>query len=336
VLRGGERRRIAGREVVRGDVLVLSEGDRVAADARLADASHLEVDESLLTGESVPVLKGADDAAVHAGTLVVRGHALAVVDATGPRTAMGRIGTLLSSVETERTRLQVEVGSFVKATAIGGALVCAALTIGYGATRGRWMEALLAGIALAMSLLPEELPVILTLFMALGAWRISRMRVLTRRLPALEALGAATVLCCDKTGTMTENAMRVARLWAARKGKGAEWAHTDGALPEAVHEVLELAMLASRSGGNDPMDLAIHRLGALALRGTEHVHQSWTLGETGCACWRWRVPASPPASSRPASTTSSSSWSDSWRSPIRCARACRARWRSATPRASAC
>jgi Ca2+-transporting ATPase len=190
----------------------------------------------------------------------------------------------------------------VKATTVGGALVCAALTLGYGATRGRWMEALLAGIALAMSLLPEELPVILTLFMALGAWRISRMRVLTRRLPALEALGAATVLCCDKTGTMTQNLMRVAQLWAPgnplplsppspRRGEregvsrarlgagGVDWvcAADDVPLPEAVHEVLELAVLASRSGGNDPMDLALHRLGASALRGTEHIHQSWTL-----------------------------------------------------------
>jgi Ca2+-transporting ATPase len=227
---------------------------------------------------------------------------------------MGRIGTLLADVETERTRLQVEVGEVVKATAVAGVLLCGALTVGYGLTRGRWMEALLAGIALAMSLLPEELPVILTLFMALGAWRISRMRVLTRRLPALESLGAATVLCSDKTGTMTANAMRVARLITLPSPRspltlpsllrgegreGVEWAGTadEAPLPEDLHEVLEVAVLASRSGGSDPMDLALHRLGASALRGTEHLHQTWRLvreyplsGELLAMSQVWRAP----------------------------------------------
>ena len=127
---------------------------------------------------------------------------------------MGRIGAVLATLETGRTPLQEEVGRVVRTIAAVGLLLCAALVVLYGLTRGNWLQGLLAGIALAMAVLPEEFPVVLTIFMALGAWRISRSRVLTRRLPAVEALGAATVLCSDKTGTLTENRMGVARLWA--------------------------------------------------------------------------------------------------------------------------
>ncbi|HEX7625101.1 MAG TPA: HAD-IC family P-type ATPase, partial [Anaeromyxobacteraceae bacterium] len=218
VIREGARRRIAGREVVRGDVLVLAEGDRIPADAALVASSHLEVDESLLTGESVPVRKrvtaerpadarpGGDDLPfVYAGTLIVKGSGLAEVLATGPRSEMGRIGTSLGELETGNTPLQDEIARIVKIVASVGLLLCAALVVLYGLTRGDWLQGLLAGIALAMAVLPEEFPVVLTIFMALGAWRISKSRVLTRRLPAVEALGSATVLCTDKTGTLTEH-----------------------------------------------------------------------------------------------------------------------------------
>jgi Ca2+-transporting ATPase len=286
VVRDGERTRIAGREVVRGDLLVVSEGDRVAADAVLVEAANLEVDESLLTGESVPVRKrvvdvvpaearpgGDDQPFVYAGTLVVRGHGLATVRATGGRTEMGRIGNVLATVERERTPLQVEVSRVVRMMATLGLGLCVALVVLYAATRGNWLEAVLAGVALAMSMLPEEFPVVLTIFMALGAWRISKSRVLTRRLPALEALGSATVLCADKTGTITENRMRVARLWAP----GTLHVVDDGPLPEAVHEVLEFGILASQAEGFDPMELAFARLGRQALTGTEHLHTRWIL-----------------------------------------------------------
>jgi Ca2+-transporting ATPase len=287
VMRGGQRRRIAGREVVRGDLLVLSEGDRVAADALLLECTHLEADESLLTGEAAPVRKraavglqepalrpgGDDQPFVYAGTLVVRGRGLARVGATGARSEVGRIGTSLAGVDPGRTPLQVEVSRLVKVVAVAGLALCAALVVLLGLTRGRWLEGLLAGIALAMAVLPEEFPVVLTVFMALGAWRISRSRVLTRRLPAVEALGAATVLCTDKTGTLTENRMRVARLWAP----GASHQVGDGPLPEAVHQVVELGVLASQRDPFDPMERAFHRLAEEALAGTEHLHGSWTL-----------------------------------------------------------
>ncbi len=286
VIRGGTRRRIPGREVVRGDVLVLAEGDRIPADAALLQAAHVEVDESLLTGESVPVRKrvtaqrpadarpgGDDQPFVYAGTLVVRGSGLAEVLATGPRSEMGRIGTSLGALETGNSPLQDEISRMVKVVASAGLLLCVGLVVLYGLTRGNWLQGFLAGIALAMAVLPEEFPVVLTIFMALGAWRISKSRVLTRRLPAVEALGSATVLCTDKTGTLTENRMTVARLWA----RGALHVVTEEPLPEAVHEVLEFGILASQRDPFDPMEKAFQRLGEAALSGTEHLHASWQL-----------------------------------------------------------
>jgi Ca2+-transporting ATPase len=286
VIRDGERLRIAGREVVRGDLLVLTEGDRVPADARLFECTHLEADESLLTGESVPVQKRVTDTApadarpggdglpfVYAGTLVVRGRGLAEVQATGVRTEMGRIGAALAELESSKTRLQLEVARIVRTIAIVGVALCGLLVLVYGLTRGDWLQGVLAGIALAMAVLPEEFPVVLTVFMALGAWRLSRRRVLARRLPAVEALGAATVLCSDKTGKLTENRMRVARLWSP----GAPHVGAEGELPESVHEVVEFGVLASQRDPFDPMEQAFHRLAKRALAGTEHLHDEWSL-----------------------------------------------------------
>ena len=286
VIRDGERRRIAGREVVRGDLLVVSEGDRVAADARLVEAASLEADESLLTGESVPVRKeaGSESATaarpggdglpwIFAGTLLVRGHGLAEVTATGPHSEMGRIGASLALIDSGRTPLQEEVRRMVRTVGAFGLVTCTLVVLLLGLTRGGWLEALLAGVALAMSMLPEEFPVVLTVFLALGAWRISKSRVLTRRLPAIEALGSTTVLCSDKTGTLTENRMRVARLWAP----GCEHHVASGPLPEPVHLVVEFAILASQRDPFDPMEQSLHRLGEEALSGTEHLHGGWTL-----------------------------------------------------------
>ncbi|HVP66474.1 MAG TPA: cation-translocating P-type ATPase [Anaeromyxobacteraceae bacterium] len=286
VVRGGERRRIAGREVVRGDLVVLAEGDRVPADALLLESAHLEADESLLTGESVPVRKRAAEGRpppvrpggdglpfLYAGTLVVRGHGIAEVTATGVQSEIGRIGVALADLAVERTRLEREVSRLVRIVAAAGLVLCAALVVLYGATRGDWLKGLLAGIALAMAVLPEEFPVVLTVFMAMGAWRISRSGVLTRTLPAVEGLGAATVLCSDKTGTITENRMRIARLWAP----GALHVVEGQALPEAVHGVVEFGILASQRDPFDPMERAFHRIGREALAGTEHLHGGWTL-----------------------------------------------------------
>ena len=229
VIRDGQRQRIAGRDVVRGDLIVLSEGDRVPADAVLLQCQDLQADESTLTGESVPVRKvawddrpesgphrpGGDDLPqVFSGSLVVRGTGLAEVTAIGPRSEIGKIGQSLAGLETEPPRLQAQTRRVVRLFAVFGGAVSVLAVLLYGIMRGGWLDAMLAGIALGMSMLPEEFPVVLTVFMAMGAWRISLARVLTRRAAAIETLGSATVLCTDKTGTLTENRMTIVELRA--------------------------------------------------------------------------------------------------------------------------
>jgi Ca2+-transporting ATPase len=208
VVRDGESRRIAGAEVVRGDLLILAEGDRVPADARLAAGAELMLDESLLTGESLAVAKAAG-AEVFSGTLVVKGQGRAEVFATGLGSELGRIGVSLAALDSGRTGLQRETARIVKWVAGIALALCAVMVVAHLLLRGGWIESVLAGLTLAMAILPEEFPVVLTVFLALGAWRISRHGVLTRRMPAIETLGAATVLCVDKTGTLTENRMSV-------------------------------------------------------------------------------------------------------------------------------
>jgi Ca2+-transporting ATPase len=271
VIRDGQRRRIPGREVVPGDIVVLSEGDRVPADASVLEASNLAADESLLTGESVPVRKvrwtgatqnsrpgGDDQPNVYSGTLIVSGDALARVDSTGDRTEIGKIGRSLGTIVPGRTRLQRETGRVVRRLAVVGLSLCAAVVVLYGLSRGNWLQGFLAGLALAMAVLPEEFPVVLTIFFALGAWRIARRRVLTRRLPAIESLGAATVLCVDKTGTLTLNRMTVRKVSAA--GIFSEVSEAGEPLPTAFRDVVEFGWLASREDPFDPMEQAIGAL----------------------------------------------------------------------------
>ena len=149
---------------------------------------------------------GGDDLPyVFSGSLVVRGTGIGEVIAIGPLSEIGKIGQTLSTLETEPPRLQAQTRRLVRMFAVGGGAVSILAVLLYGTLRGGWLDAVLAGIALGMSMLPEEFPVVLTVFMAMGAWRISRARVLTRRATAIEALGSATVLCTDKTGTLTEN-----------------------------------------------------------------------------------------------------------------------------------
>ncbi len=288
VIRGGQQKRIAGREVVTDDVMLLAEGDRVPADAVLLWTLNMTVDESLLTGESVPVRKvpwetgqqasrpGGDDLPfVYSGTLVVKGQGIARVEATGIHTEMGKIGKALKSVETEQTPLQKETGRLVRQLAILGALMCLIVIVVYGLTRGNWLNGLLAGITLAMAMLPEEFPVVLTVFLALGAWRISQKRVLTRRVPAVETLGSATILCVDKTGTLTVNRMSVSKLYA----DGDYFAVKPGesTLPEKFHEIVEFSILASQRDPFDPMEVAFKELGNCCLANTEHLHGDWSL-----------------------------------------------------------
>ncbi len=291
VIRDGQQMRIAGREVVPGDMLVLAEGDRIAADAVLLSCLNMTVDESLLTGESVPVNKAAQDnlpAAmgqpggedtpfVFSGSLVVQGKGLAQVLATGGQTAIGKIGTALSSVDIEPTRVQVETRKVVKYVALSSLGVAVLLAIWYGYSRQLWLDGVLIGLTFAMALIPEELPVVLTLFLGIGAWRMARQQVLTRRVPAIETLGATTVLCTDKTGTLTQNRMEVVQLFAGNKVIDCQQPRAD--LPEEFHEVLEYAILASHREPFDPMEVAIQGAGINMLSKTEHLHAGWGLVE---------------------------------------------------------
>jgi Ca2+-transporting ATPase len=279
VIRDGVRKRVPGREVVRGDAIVLLEGDRIAADAALAVANNLLVDESLLTGESVPVRKSAGDGDEHvpmgrpggedqpfvfSGTLVVRGEGLAIVRATGTRSEIGKIGQALGRIATEPPRLQQQTRRLVRYFAVVGMTGSLVAVLLYGFLRGDWLQAILGGIALGMSMLPEEFPLVLTAFMVMGAWRLSQARVLTRRAAAIEMLGSATVLCTDKTGTLTENRMTIADLrLPAESGDQTR--------------LIETALLASGRDSFDPMERAIKAQAETQPRGTEGIYRGLEL-----------------------------------------------------------
>jgi Ca2+-transporting ATPase len=293
VLRDGIEQRIAGREVVRGDLLILSEGDRVPADAVLISSNNFAADESLLTGESASVTKiaqtnpskqvisevsppGGDGLPfIYSGSLVVQGRGQALVLATGLNSEIGKIGKSLQGIDNETTPLQNEIKRLVRNLAILGVFLSLLLLLVYGLTRGNWLHGLLSGITLAMSILPEEYPVVMTVFMAMGAWRISKHRVLTRRVNMVEVLGSATVMCVDKTGTLTFNRMAVQQLvvnndvFLCRESASL--------MPETFHEIAEFSILASDISPSDPMEKAIHALGKQYLADTEHLHGDWQM-----------------------------------------------------------
>ncbi len=288
VIRDGVQKRIPGREVVSGDILILSEGDRVPADCLLLTCNNLMVDEALLTGESVPVRKvawdgveqtyraGGDDLPfAYSGTLIIQGQAIAEVKSTGPKTEMGKIGAVLQKVERDETRLKKEISHIVRNSAIVGLSLCAIIIVVYGFTRLDWIDGFLAGITLAMAILPEEFPVVLTIFLALGAWRMSKKNVLTRQVHAIENLGGATVLCVDKTGTLTQNKMSVHKLFS--NGKVCEIESSMKLPPDFCHELVEFSVLACKEDPFDPMEKAIKSFTEGEFAKTEHVHDDWQL-----------------------------------------------------------
>jgi Ca2+-transporting ATPase len=274
VLRDGAQQRIPARELVVGDVLLMVEGDRIPADCELLSAHDMLIDESLVTGESMPVAKFAvGDAAVTesgqvralSGTLLVRGNGVGCVTATGASSEIGRIGAVLGSHVIERPRLQSDGQRLVLAAGILGFVVSIAAVLFYGWLRGDWLQALLVGIALGMSMLPEEFPLVVTVFTVMGAWRLSRSRVLTRRPAAIEALGTATVLCADKTGTLTQNRMAVAALRSNAASWQVEQTEQGIAAADSLLALLKTANAAARAEGGDPMERAIATLAARIL-----------------------------------------------------------------------
>lgn len=291
VIRDGRPRRIPGREVVRGDVVLVAEGNRIPADGVLLEARELLVDESMLTGESVAVAKrargsdaegeglrpGGDNIpAVFSGSLVVRGTGVVLVLATGAATEIGRIGKSLASIDAATPRLSLETRRLVRLFAMGGLLASVAVIVTYGLLRGSWLDAALAGIAVGMAMLPEEFPLVLAVFMTMGAWRISQARVLTRRATAIETLGAATVLCTDKTGTLTRNQMTVA---ACIPADGSDRA-----------QLLRWAELACVPEAFDPMDRAIAQAASVQAEGRSLVRGYGLSADLLAVTQVWRLP----------------------------------------------
>lgn len=255
VIRNGIKQRIAGRDVVVGDILVMEEGSRIAADARLLDSHDLLVDESLLTGESVPVDKLSGQS-IYSGCLVLRGGAIAVVEAIGLQTELGKIGKSLGEIKESESPLQRDIATLIKQYAIFGLGLSVIVFLIYGLIYQDWLQGALSGISLTMALLPEEFTVILTVFMALGVWRISRQQVLTRHAPVIETLGSINTLCVDKTGTLTINKMTLQGLATPHEildlSNGAQDLSTRQA------QLLSYAVLASESDPFDPMEKAFH------------------------------------------------------------------------------
>ena len=292
VIRDNVERALSASELVPGDILLVGEGERLPADAVLVAGEVLSVDESALTGESAPVSKqqlGAGEAVdtetvpgaeagpyLFSGSLVVRGQAVAQVTRTGPRTALGRIGVSLASIIQEPTPLQRTAKRLVTWLGVMALGFCAMVALAFGLLRGDWVGGALAGITVAIALIPEEFPMVLAVFLALGAWRLATHQVLVRRSAVIEALGGASVLCVDKTGTLTENRMQVARLWTA----GADLRVEAGRVPAGPSaDLLITAGMASAVRPMDPMDKAVRALLESSGLGVETAEpeRSWPL-----------------------------------------------------------
>jgi Ca2+-transporting ATPase len=309
VLRDEQVKRIAGSEVVVSDIVIISEGDRVPADGIIVSSSNLEIDESLLTGESVPVSKsvkisenedkilGAENfPAVFSGTLVTAGWGVIKIISIGAETEMGKIGKSLEKIKTEKTKLEIETRKLVVAFAAVGLILCVIVGVAYGVTQNYWINGILIGLALAMAVIPEEFPVVLVVFLAIGAWRMSKRNVLTRKMPAIETLGAVTILCVDKTGTLTENKMAVKKL-STFEGEEFEVDYSKPQkLPENFQLFVESSVLESHKNPFNPIGKAFSKLFENYLPVLDHKYLPWSLEkeyplskEILAVCSAWKV-----------------------------------------------
>lgn len=289
VIRDGKEKRIAGREVAKGDIIIIREGDRIPADAVILSCENLSIDESLLTGESIPVRKmewdgkmetqrpGGDDLPfVYSGTMVTSGRGLIRASFTGSNTEIGKIGKSLEKIKDEDTLLRKETAKIVRSVAIIGLVLCVLVVAFYAFVKNDIIGGLLAGITLSMAILPEEFPVVLLIFLTLGAWRISKRKVLTRRSAAIETLGAATVLCTDKTGTLTLNKMELSSLYAQGSFyELSDFASTD--LPGKFRVLLNCGVLASQKDLFDPIEKELNKMGDLYLAESDRLGNDFTL-----------------------------------------------------------
>ncbi|MBU3676090.1 MAG: cation-translocating P-type ATPase [Chitinophagaceae bacterium] len=257
VLRNGTWTRIASRELVPGDVISLQEGDRIPADALINESHHLLLDESILTGESLPIEKGHDnqsDRQLFSGTLILRGHGTATVQQTGVQTRLGMIGKSLNQMGDTETRLNIELKQMIRQLFVLGIIFSIVVLISFYIKTHNFISSLLNSLSTSMAILPEEFPVVLTVFLALGAWRLTQKQVLTRNPAAIESLGSATVLCTDKTGTLTQNSLTLVQ-WQVPGEMAGEQLNT------ATRQLLQSACMASLTESFDKIDKAIQEKG---------------------------------------------------------------------------
>jgi P-type Ca2+ transporter type 2C len=258
VIRNGREEEIKSEDIVVGDSLIVEEGTSITADGTIVHSNDFSVNESILTGESFAVYKDAskEDKFIYSGTTVGSGLAIATITAIGNATKLGKIGTSLEGISEEKTPLEIQIANFVKKMAIIGAVVFAIVwAINYWHTHNL-LNSLLQSLTLAMSILPEEIPVAFTTFMALGAWRLMKMGIVVKQMKTVETLGSATVICTDKTGTITENKMTLARLFLLSSNKIVP---PNDALTKEEKQLIEWSMWASEPIPFDPMEIALHQ-----------------------------------------------------------------------------
>ena len=256
VIRNGEMVEINSDDLVPGDSLILEEGTFVSADGVIIHSNDFSVNESILTGESMAVFKdrSKEDNRVYQGTTIATGLAVARIDATGNNTRLGKIGKSLSEIKNEKTPLEIQIGNFVKKMVITGAIFFVFVWLINFLESNNFADSLLKALTLAMSILPEEIPVAFTTFMALGAWRLMKMGIVVKQMKTVETLGSASVICTDKTGTITQNKMALAKVYVHAESKIFDGADAD----PAVRALITDAMWASEPIPFDPMETALH------------------------------------------------------------------------------
>ncbi|WP_316930183.1 HAD-IC family P-type ATPase [Leeuwenhoekiella sp. MAR_2009_132] len=259
VIRNGETQEVKSEDLVLGDCLIIEEGTAVAADGKIIHSNDFTVDESILTGESLSVSKdtGEDKNLVFRGTTVISGLAIIKITAIGNATRLGKIGKSLENITEEKTPLERQINSFVKKMVIAGALIFLIVWVINYLDSHSFSSSLLKALTLAMSILPEEIPVAFTTFMALGAWRLMKMGIIVKQMKTVETLGSATVICTDKTGTITQNKMSLAKLFTLASGKLSD---PNKITTDDAKELIRLAMWASEPIPFDPMEIALHKV----------------------------------------------------------------------------
>ena len=268
VIRNGEVVAIKSEELVVGDSMVAEEGTAIAADGIIVHSNDFSVDESILTGESFAIEKDKTktDNVIYLGTTAASGLAIATITAVGNETRLGKIGKSLENIQEEKTPLELQINNFVKKMVIAGAIIFLIVWAVNYFHSYNVLDSLLKALTLAMSILPEEIPVAFTTFMALGAWRLMKLGILVKQMKTVETLGSATVICTDKTGTITENKMSLAKLFVLSSQK---IVNADNTITDAEKELIRLAMWASEPIPFDPMEIALHNAYVTILKADE-------------------------------------------------------------------